>query len=124
MTDSRHQTGKEGELLASRYLQKMGFQILEKNWRCRWGEIDLVLRSRDKIVFAEVKTRKGTQYGKGFEAIHPQKQQKILKSALAYLQKHPFEKEICFAVLSIDGKDAKKCIEYIEFPLDGSYRYY
>ncbi len=96
------QKGKKGELLASQYLQKKGLQIIEKNWRCRWGEIDLIALQGKKLIFVEVKSRQTKNYGKGLEAVHYSKQQKMLRTALHYLQKHPGHEDYAFAVVSID----------------------
>jgi putative endonuclease len=69
----RHILGIYGERLAAEYLISLGYEILERNWRCRIGEIDLIARDRDRWVFVEVKTRNGAGYGSGFEAITEEK---------------------------------------------------
>lgn len=121
----KRQKGIEGEALACQYLQRKGLKIIEKNWRSRWGEVDLIAQVGMKIVFVEVKARSSQSYGKGLEAVTPHKQQKMAKTALSYLQKHPQKyTDICFAVLSIDGPKSAEAIEFIEFPLDGMGRYY
>lgn len=61
--------GKYGEDLAAKYLEDRGFSIVERNWRTAAGEIDLIARQNQKIVFVEVKTRNGSGYGHPFEAI-------------------------------------------------------
>ena len=61
--------GKYGEDLAAKYLLDRGYEILERNWRCALGEIDLVAKDKNGFVFVEVKTRSGTGYGHPFEAI-------------------------------------------------------
>ena len=121
----KRQKGIEGEALACQYLQRKGLKIIEKNWRCRWGEVDLIVQEGLKIVFVEVKARSSQNFGTGLDAVTERKQQKMAKTALSYLQKYPKNyTDICLAVLSIDGSESSKVIEFIEFPLDGMGRYY
>lgn len=65
----RHVLGLYGEKLAGNYLQSLGYEILERNWRCSLGEIDLIAKDRNRYVFIEVKTRNGAGFGHPFEAI-------------------------------------------------------
>lgn len=65
----RHVLGLYGEKLASNYLQSLGYEILEKNWRCPIGEIDLIVRDNSRYVFVEVKTRNGSGFGHPLESI-------------------------------------------------------
>jgi putative endonuclease len=79
--------GKRGEKLAARHLRHHGFKILYHNFRGRQGgEIDLVCRERDTLVFVEVKTRTGEDYGRPLEAVNPQKQRRIALGGLAWLR--------------------------------------
>ncbi len=116
--------GKAAELTASHFLEKKGLKIIERNWTCRWGEIDLIMKQGEKVIFVEVKSRSSAAYGKGVEAITFSKQQKMLRCALLYSQKHPEVKDIAFAVLSLDGDNSAESIEWFEFPLDGFGKYY
>ncbi|MFM5952484.1 MAG: YraN family protein [Micrococcales bacterium] len=65
----RHVLGLYGEKLAGNYLQSLGYEVLERNWRCPLGEIDLIARDDTKYVFVEVKTRNGAGFGHPLEAI-------------------------------------------------------
>jgi putative endonuclease len=65
----RQNLGRYGEDRAAIYLQDRGYEIIDRNWRSRSGEIDLVARDRDRLVFVEVKTRNGSGYGHPFESI-------------------------------------------------------
>lgn len=65
----KHILGRYGEDRAAAYLTDRGYEIIERNWRSARGEIDLIAREKDKIVFVEVKTRNGTGFGHPFEAI-------------------------------------------------------
>ncbi|MFZ2025075.1 MAG: YraN family protein [Microgenomates group bacterium] len=80
--------GKLGESLAANYLQKRGFTIIERNFRVRYGEIDLVAKDADTLVFVEVKTRMSTQFGLPEEAITPKKLHEIIKTLEMYALRH------------------------------------
>jgi len=77
--------GKMGEMLAKSYLEKKGYTILEQNFRMRYGEIDIIAKFQDEIVFIEVKTRSGTEHGLPCEAVNKAKQRKIHRAANYYL---------------------------------------
>lgn len=79
------QRGGEGERLAAEYLQKRGYQLLEKNYRCRYGELDLILRKGELIVFAEVKLRKNDGFSPAAEAVTPAKRERLRKAASLWL---------------------------------------
>jgi putative endonuclease len=78
---ARSRLGKSGEELARRYLERKGFDFVAANWRCRAGELDLVMRDGDTLVFVEVKTRHGEAAGRAEEGISPAKGRKILAAA-------------------------------------------
>ena len=69
--------GKYGEDRASEFLERLGYQLIERNWRCEVGEIDIIAKDRDCLVFAEVKTRTRLGFGHPFEAITSAKMQKM-----------------------------------------------
>ena len=77
--------GSLGEKIAAQYLLKSGYKILEKNFKCKIGEIDIIALFKKEIVFVEVKTRTSTFFGTGSEAVNFHKQQRILKIAQLYL---------------------------------------
>jgi len=81
--------GKYGESIASSYLQKKGFRIIERNFRVRYGEIDLICLYHKTLVFVEVKTRIGDSYGKPEESITPRKLSEIVKTSEYYQMLHP-----------------------------------
>lgn len=78
--------GKSGENIARVFLEKNNYKILDKNFRTRYGEIDIIAKDGSSLVFIEVKSRKTTAFGFGREAITAQKQQKIKACALWYLK--------------------------------------
>lgn len=78
--------GKSGEIIAQKYLQKQKkFKILEKNYKSKIGEIDMIAIDQNYLVFVEVKTRTTTKFGRASEAVDSNKQNKIRKVALGYL---------------------------------------
>ncbi|MGE4157563.1 MAG: YraN family protein [Planctomycetota bacterium] len=81
--------GDHGENLAAEHLQQSGVEILERNWRCSLGEIDLVGRHGDCLVFVEVKTRRHMEAGHPLEAITARKMRQVIRCAKAWLQDHP-----------------------------------
>ena len=85
----RQETGKLGEQIACKALEKKGYRILEKNYRCRHGEIDLVARQRDYIVFVEVRSKTGNSFGTPEESLTATKKKKLVATALDYLSSHP-----------------------------------
>lgn len=85
MSGYKKELGKTGEELAINYLTKSGYQILARNYRCRLGEIDIVAREGEYIVFIEVKTRTGVSFGLASEAVNYRKQQRLHKLAAYYL---------------------------------------
>jgi putative endonuclease len=78
--------GKQGEYLADAYLRKLGFVVLSRNWRCRQGEIDLVVSDGKRVVFCEVKTRSGTRFGDPAEAVTPEKRARIRRMAMEWMR--------------------------------------
>jgi putative endonuclease len=90
MTDPRKTLGRWGEDLAARYLLDAGYLIIERNYRCAVGEMDIVARHGTRWVFVEVKTRRGNTYGKPEDAITRAKALRLLQVAETYLT----EKEI------------------------------
>lgn len=83
-----HLLGKMGEELVIAYLCTIGYQVISKNFRCKLGEIDLIAREGNDLVFVEIKTRSGYDYGLPQESVNFAKRQKIKKVALYYLQKN------------------------------------
>ncbi len=78
-------TGRAGERLAVAHLKKNGYKIIETNYRCRGGEIDIIARHRSTLVFIEVKARSSDLFGSPFEAVNAAKQVRIINAAKAYL---------------------------------------
>lgn len=87
-TDARQSLGKLGERLATNALERRGYRIVERNFRCRAGEIDLVAEEGLDLVFVEVKTRRGTSWGLPEEAVNDRKARKLRQVAGHYLELH------------------------------------
>ena len=87
MVTTREQ-GEYTENLACRFLENKGLKLIEKNFNCRVGEIDLIMKDADNLVFVEVRYRRSNNFGSGAESITASKQLKLVKTALLYLQQH------------------------------------
>jgi putative endonuclease len=88
INSARQGLGRTGERLAAQTLERQGYRLLEHNFRCRHGEIDLVAEDGQDLVFVEVKTRRGTAFGRPEEAVTLHKQRKLLEIAAYYLDLH------------------------------------
>ena len=88
MPHRRQRLGGQGETLAVAFLEGRGFQVRERNYRCAEGEMDIVAQQGDCLVFVEVKTRRGENYGGPEEAITRRKRERLLAVAAAYEQEH------------------------------------
>jgi len=97
----RIESGKEGEKLAVDYLVSNGYEILEKNFRTPFGEIDIIARDKDFIVIIEVKRRMSDRFGEPQLAVNFNKQEKLKKLALYYIHKLKKEYPIRFDVIAI-----------------------
>ncbi len=106
---NRRKTGAAYERAAGRYLETLGYEILEYNYRCRLGEVDIVARDGEYVVFCEVKYRSDNRKGNSLEAVDRRKQQTIFRSAMYYLtEKHLADVPCRFDVIGIDGVSGMK----------------
>lgn len=103
---NQRQIGGEYEQIAGRYLESCGYQILEYNFRCHYGEVDIIAKHGEYVVFVEVKYRSSNKYGMPLEAITRRKQQTISKCAQVYLyRKHLGDAAVRFDVVGILGDE-------------------
>ncbi|SHE97804.1 putative endonuclease [Microbulbifer donghaiensis] len=91
------------EEAAARYLQAAGLTLIERNYHSRRGEIDLIARDGDTVVFAEVRYRRSDRYGTASATVDGRKQQKLLATAYSYLQHKKLDCPCRFDVIAIDG---------------------
>ncbi|MFO8240758.1 MAG: YraN family protein [Dissulfuribacterales bacterium] len=124
MNAKRHgyakELGEKAEGLAEAFFKERGYNVLERNYRVRWGEIDLILEDRSRIIFVEVKSRLSSKYGQPQEAITHHKRRQIIRVAKWYLQKKGYlDREIRFDVLAIRFYGiGKPTIEHIPWAFD------
>ncbi len=98
--------GRSGEDRAAKHLAKLGYRVLERNYRTRQGEIDLIALDGDTVVFVEVKTRTSDAYGAPELAVDQRKQGRMVKAALGYLRQKKLHQMACrFDVVAIRGED-------------------
>ena len=90
----RAELGALGERLAAEHLERQGYRILERNFRCRMGELDLIARRGNDLVFVEVKLRKDASHGEAREFVTASKQRKLLLTAEYYLSARPWAQEL------------------------------
>lgn len=118
-SDPRRRLGLEGEAVAARWLEERGYRILQRNFRTPGGEVDIIAREGDTIVFVEVKCRRSTLYGVPQLAVTPLKQRQIARAARWWLQKerlldHPAR----FDVVAITLREGEPSVELIRDAFD------
>lgn len=98
--------GDSGEYVAASYLKRNGYKILDKNFRIKLGEIDIIAKQKNTLIFCEVKTRNNSIYGHPFESVNKRKQAKIKRIAEAYIQRFKlYKSDVRFDVISIKKQD-------------------
>lgn len=111
---STTERGRQAESQAAAYLTERGLNILARNWRNRWCELDLVARDHaGAIHFVEVKYRRRTDWGTGLEAITPDKISRLSRAALAWCQAHSYDGDYQIDVVSVSGELSATQIEYV-----------
>lgn len=94
-------TGAWGEALAAEYLRKRGYQLVASGYRCRFGEIDLIVKDRKYLIFVEVKLRKSAQFAQALEYVDGRKQDRLRTTASIYLSENPTSLQPRFDVVEI-----------------------
>ena len=113
----RRETGILGEKLAKDFLKKRSYRIVETNYRCPEGEIDIVAKHKDYLVFVEVRTKKSLEFGSPEESITPAKKERMKATAYYYQQTHnnlPSLWRIDMVAIELDQKGRLSRIELIE----------
>jgi len=111
----RIETGRRGEAIAAAYLERMGYVVLERNYRCVFGEIDIVARDGATVCFVEVKSRRSARYGDPQLAVNAKKREKMIRTARHYLagrglEDRPARFDVAAIRLSPDGAGAVELI--------------
>ena len=105
-SDPRRALGARGEALAAAWYEERGFEVVDRNWRRREGEIDLIVRREQTLVFCEVKARSSDRFGAPFEAVTRHKQLRLRRLASMWLTEHRVgTAELRFDVASVRGSD-------------------
>jgi putative endonuclease len=122
MTRERLDLGKRGEELALKKIKRLGYKCVARNYRCPLGEIDLIAKDGESLVFIEIKTRKGKSLGYAKEAINGRKRRQLSKVALTYLKSNNCgDVKSRFDVVAINLNDNKEQIEVIKNAFDLAY---
>ena len=122
MLNIHQKFGEKGEFLAVRYLKKNGYKILEQNYRTPLGEIDIIAKEKDTIVFVEVKSRKSIRFGSPKWAVTAKKQRKISMVALHYLKtKKQTDAKARFDVVSVISNQDDSQIDIIKNAFELAY---
>ncbi len=122
MTRERLELGALGERIAVEELTRLGYRILERNYRCSVGEIDIIARHREILVFVEIKTRRGRSPGYAKEAVDAGKRRRLSKAALSYLKAHgACDASARFDVVAVSLADGPPVVEVVENAFDLAY---
>lgn len=117
MSNSRKKLGAWGEEVAKTHLEANGFKIINQNWRCQAGEIDIIALKGDLVAFVEVKTRRGRSAGSPEESITPRKAQKLTQLALTWIGEHgrdDLDWQIDLVAVELDKKGKLLRCEHFE----------
>jgi len=117
---TRRETGDRAEALARRYLEGQGYRILECNYHCRYGEVDIIALDGETLVFVEVRSKRGTTYGSAAESITPAKQRRLrltVETYISQLEKLPADWRI--DALLVTGRGAAVSVEQIKHAVGG-----
>jgi putative endonuclease len=108
----RQQRGQQAEQAACHYLEQQGLRLITRNYRCRCGEIDLIMGDGDSLVFVEVRYRRHAGYGSSAETVDARKRARIVRCAQHYLQRHPAAQR-CPARFDVIALDAGQGLHWI-----------
>jgi putative endonuclease len=114
--DPRRRLGNAGEDAVTAWYETSGYRVLDRNWRCREGELDLVVTGGDTLVFCEVKTRASTRFGAPVEAVTATKQRRLRMLATRWLAEHDIRRRtLRFDVASVTrAPDGELAVEVLE----------
>jgi putative endonuclease len=109
-----NELGKKGEEIALGHLFKLGYVVLDKNWRAGRNELDIIAKDKDFLVIVEVKSRQNSKFTEPEEAVGRDKQQALIRAANAYIYKHNIHLETRFDIISIVHNDGETRINHIK----------
>jgi len=122
MVNKRQIFGQQSEALTVKYLKKRGYKIIAQNYRTKLGEIDIIAREKETLVFVEVKARRSAKFGSPKAAVTLPKQRKISMVALAYLKAtQQLQAAARFDVVSVDYTPAQPVIELVKNAFELAY---
>jgi len=122
LTQERLALGRFGEDLAFKKIKRLGYKKIIRNYHCSVGEVDLIAKDEDTLVFIEIKTRKGKSTGYAKEAVNARKRKQLSKVALFYMKSNDCtEAKARFDVIAISIKDGKPQIEVVKNAFDLAY---
>ena len=106
--------GAQFEALAAWHLERAGLRVVERNWHSRYGELDLVMRDGEVLVFVEVRYRRDSRFGGGAASVGPGKRAKLVRAAQGFLEAHPALARLpCrFDVVAFDGKAVAPTLDW------------
>ena len=116
--------GSWGEGIALRFLQGKGYHVLDTNYRCRWGEVDIVAREGEELVFVEVRTRASSGYGTPEESLTAAKAKRLVATAQDYLQQHADDGaawRIDLVSIRLDRGRKLQDISHLRYAVEGRY---
>lgn len=113
-TNTHIQTGQKGENLAAAYLQENGYTIIQRNYRHKRTEIDIIAQKDDLLVFVEVKTRASDLFGYPEEAVNRRKERILLNAAEGYIHRQQWSKDIRFDIIAVTLTEPAPFIHHIE----------
>jgi putative endonuclease len=106
--------GQQGEALAAAYLQQQGYQVQQQNYRCRYGEIDIIAWDQGTLVFVEVKTKSHLRFGAPQSMVDRRKQQQLTRVAMAYVQQRALRNTpVRFDVVAIVYEDGRPAVTHL-----------
>lgn len=110
----KQQQGKQCEQLACEFLQGRGLTLLDRNYRCRLGELDLIMRDGSSVVFVEVRFRRNCRYGTAAETVNSVKQRRLIRAARLYLQSRRIDASCRFDVVAVVGTGPATTLRWIK----------
>jgi len=115
MLSLKANSGRQAEKIACHYLKKQGLELIEKNYHCQFGEIDLIMKHKSQLVFVEVRYRENTSHGSSIETVDHRKLSKIKKTSQHYLMTNNLGYIACqIDVIGLHGNLTKPSIEWVQ----------